>query len=98
MATNQQRLKAIKVLEATNALKQQGFIDEKTEQAIMTTLPIIVDTRGEVQSSNQLEAEEFADELSTLTGGFIKQSKNNANDIPDYIWDEALENETKENG
>ena len=68
MPTKKQHNKAINLLKATNALKEQGLIDDSTEQAIMATLPIITDTRGDVESNTQLDAQEFADGLSVLTG------------------------------
>lgn len=93
MATKKQHNKAKLLLKITDTLKNQGLINANIESAIIATLPIIAGTRDDVPNNTQIDAQEFANELSKLTGDFIKQSENNANAIPDEIWEEAESNE-----
>lgn len=85
--------KARKILNTTTALTKQGLLDAEEEEAVLIgTLPIIMDTRKQGQITDK-QLKMFGKEINQTTNTFMKNARLNASEIPESVWDEALENE-----
>lgn len=84
--------KAKKIGQITAALVQHGLLTGDEEEAILIgTLPILMDTRNRQVTDKAVDT--FGKQINQTTDNFMKNARSNVNEIPDDVWDEALENE-----